>query len=179
MNYIQHEIMTLRASTAESSPSSGSRKKIGFEYPFSKTWVYACYVLAALTIFFAIYFLWDADPVELFAIPIHPIFFYFMFTFALTLIIFKLKLHVYSRAEEKEPYESNLIEVEEKSVNLFKQWTFILLLVLTFAAFLTPIILSYFLGPLWSFIAIAGFVPAVTISEIIVFFYSQKSQHEK
>jgi len=173
MKNIEHEIINLITLSTKRSPSSSSKKKISFEYPFSKTWVYACYILAPLTIFFAIYFLWDADPVEIFSFPVHPIFFYFIFTSVFTVIIYQLKFYLYSRSEGKEPYERDLIGVEE-SQSSFNQWTLILLLILTFAAFFTPMILSFLLGPLWSFIAIAGFVPAMTIPEIILFTYSQR-----
>jgi len=174
MKNIEYEIIDLITLSTKRSPSSSSKKKISFEYPFSKTWVYACYILAPLTIFFAIYFLWDADPVEIFSFPVHPIFFYFIFTSVFTVIIFKLKLYLYSRGEGKEPYEGHLIGAEEEGQSSFNQWILILLLILTFAAFFTPIILSFLLGPLWSFIAIAGFVPAMTIPEIILFTYSQR-----
>lgn len=158
---------------------SYSKKRRVFEYPFSRTWVWASVVLAGLAMAFTTFLLKDEGPVGLFTFTVHPLLLYFVFTFIFAMAILALKFYIYSTKDE-EKLESHIFEDEEKrSKKLrWRRWSFILVLCLTVAALFLPLFLSLFLEPLWSFIVISGFVPAVAIPEIILYIYSRRSRRK-
>ncbi|MEM2111405.1 MAG: hypothetical protein QXX08_05960 [Candidatus Bathyarchaeia archaeon] len=137
-------------------------EKEDFEYPFSRKWVYASAFLAFLSITFTVVMLKD----YLFAIIL-----YFVFVSALTLVILAFKSRFYSK-REKEMREFQPIEPEEKT----SIWTksFVLLMLLTLMAFLSPLFLSFLLPPEWWIIVISGFIPAMSIPEVILYLYSKR-----
>jgi len=146
-----------------------------FEYPFSKTWVWAGLVLAGIALVFAIFLLKDEGCVEIFGLLVHPLLLYFAFTLAFALAVFVLKFYVYSA--KNEVAENYALEGrKERSKRLRKlKLSFILVLCLTIFALTLPILFLMFLGPLWTFIFISGYIPAVTLSEVILYIYSRRS----
>lgn len=158
---------------------SCSKKKRVFEYPFSRTWVWAGVVLAGLAMGFATFLLKDEGPVGLFGFMFHPLLLYFVFTFVFASAVLALKFYLYSMKDE-ETLESHIFEDEEERLKKFRwrRWSLILVLCLTVAGLFLPLFSLLVLEPLWSFLVISGFVPAVTIPEIILFIYSRRSRSE-
>lgn len=160
---------------------SSFKGKRDFEYPFRKTWVYAGAVMAGFSIVFAIVFLIGEEPEKFsfytFTFMIHPVVLYFLFTSFLTVVILSLKFYLYSAKDESS--ESHLFMGEQKTQGFLRRWSLIIVLFLTVAVLSVPVVLSVFLAPLWWFIGVSGFVPAVTIPEIILYMYSRRSRNEK
>ena len=150
----------------------GSKGKRYLEYPFGKTWVYASAVMAGISIIFAIEVLSEEEPKSS-TLMIPPLLLYFIFTSILTVAILALKFYLYSRMDE-EPLKNSLIEDMEKTPKRRWRWSLIALLCLTIAALFSPLLLLQILEPLWWIIGISGFVPAVTIPEIILYTYSRR-----
>lgn len=99
------------------------------------------------------------------------LFLYFSFTFIFTSIVLALKYYFYTKKWEQISEE---VSTEENEVSDKRwKWSLILLVLLTLGILFTPLILSYILDPLWLIISISGFVPGVSIPEIILFLYSR------
>ena len=139
-------------------------KKEDFEYPFSRKWVYASAFLSVISITLTVVMLRD----YLFAIIL-----YFVFIFALTLVILAFKSHFYS-AKEKEIREFQPMEIEEETRASIWTKSFVLLMLLTLLAFLSPLFLSFILPPEWWIIVISGFIPGMSLPEVILYLYSKK-----
>jgi len=135
-----------------------------FEYPYDKKWVYASAALSGISIAFAVSILRD---------DVGALLLYFAFTSFFTLIILALKFHFYSEREKK-MVENYSIEDEKEAPKRGWMQSLILLMVITLLVLLSPLILSYLLDPLWWVIIVSGFVPGVSIPEIILFIYSQR-----
>jgi carbon starvation protein CstA len=103
---------------------------------------------------------------------------YFAFVSVLTMAVLVLKFYLYSVREE-ESSEGRLFEGEEEVRKRRLRWSFIIVLCLIIAALFSPLILLALLEPLWTFIIISGFIPAVSIPEIILYTYSQRSKGRK
>jgi H+/Cl- antiporter ClcA len=163
------------------SVSSDTKEERILEYPFSKTWVYASAVIAGVSIVFAVLFLIDAEPQEFsfdtFTFMIHPLLLYFIFTSLLTLAMLFLKFYLYSTKEKTS--ENHFSGSEQEAHGFLRRWLLVIMMLLTVAALFSPLVLWYFLGNLWSFLGISGFVPAVSIPEIILYVYSQRRQNEE
>jgi hypothetical protein len=140
-------------------------KKERFEYPLGRAWVCASAIMSGISIAFAIAILKD---------DVKALFLYFTFTSLFTLIVLALKYHFYSKKWEQisEEVSSASDEVSDKRWKL----GFVLLVLLTLGILFTPLILSYILDPLWLIISISGFVPGVSIPEIILFLYSRSKK---
>jgi heme/copper-type cytochrome/quinol oxidase subunit 3 len=142
-----------------------------FEYPYGERWVLASGILSAISIILAIIILRSYNVVVFLL--------YFAFTSVLTLVILALKYYFYSRREEEmsEHYPVESEEVPEKG----RTKSLVLLILIAMAALFSPLILSYVvltssIDPIWWIIAISGFVPAVSIPEIILFVYARRQE---
>jgi archaellum biogenesis protein FlaJ (TadC family) len=103
---------------------------------------------------------------------------YLAFTSVLTLVILALKYYFYSRREE-EMHENYSIEREE-APEKGRMKSLILLILIAAVALFSPLILSYIIltsniDPIWWIIIVSGFVPGVSIPEIILFIYARRS----
>jgi len=163
------------------SVSSDSKKMRAFEYPFSKTWVYISAVIAGISIALAVLLLIGEEPQKFsfntFTFMIHPLLLYFIFTSLLTVAVLSLKFYLYSTKEEVS--ESHFPGGEQATRGFLRRWILVIMLFLTVGALFLPLILSFFLGPLWSFLSISGFIPAVSIPEIILYIYSKRRGNEE
>lgn len=143
----------------------GAREEGYFEYPFGKNWVIASAVMSGISIVFAIAIL-GADAFALFL--------YFLFTCSLILVVLVLKFHYYSTRNEEMPEEYSSEGEEQVPEGHWKR-NFVILLILTAVALISPLIFSLILDPLWWIIIISGFVPGVSIPEVILYLYSRRS----
>jgi len=136
--------------------------------------VYASAVLTGISIVFATVVLIGEDSKELslytLTFMVHPLLLYFVFTSLLTVAVLLLKFYLYSAKEEVS--EDYPFEDAQKPRGSRRRWS-LLVLLLTVAVLFLPLILSVFVEPLWSFISISGFVPAVAFPEIILYIYSR------
>jgi hypothetical protein len=145
--------------------SLGAREEGYFEYPFGKNWVIASAVMSAIAIAFAIAVLGsDAFGISL----------YFLFTCSLTLVVLVLKFQYYSTRKEEIPEEYSSGGEEQASEDHWKR-SFVILLIVIAIALISPLIFSYILDPMWWIIIISGFVPGVSIPEVILYLYSRRS----
>lgn len=150
-----------------------------FEYPFGKRGVYLSLIFSIVSIAFAAIVLIEEEPVRLsptFMIP--PLLLYFAFTAALTLAILAVKFYLLYR-EEEEMSQRYPSQGEGKPPRTHLKRNLIILLCLVIVALFSPLILSIFLDPLCWFITISGFVPAVSVPEIILYIYSRRRRSEK
>lgn len=143
-----------------------------FEYPFSKSWVIGSVVLSILSILFAIFLLLDLEPVNFLSIYLHPLILYFVITSILTVLIFFLKLKLYSARER----EASGIGAEYEGDGKAYKLGFIIVVVLVLLALFSPLFLSQLVDPLVSLLLFLSIIPAMNIPEIILYLlYRQKS----
>lgn len=126
------------------------------EYPFSKTVVYWCIVITILSIVLVLLVL--QDPLLLI--------YYFVSTSVLTVVIFELKLRFLFQTKKSESLGNHLKDQKWKRILLTSSG--ILLMIL-------PIILLVFLPPVSWFMCLNVFVSSLSLSEVVLFYYAQKS----
>jgi len=143
-----------------------------FEYPFSKSWFIGSVVLSILSILFAIFLLLDLEPVNFLSIYLHPLILYFVITSILTVLIFFLKLKLYSARERA----ASGIGAEYEGDGKAYKFGFIIVIVLVLLALFSPLFLSHLVDPLVSLLLFLSVIPAMNIPEIILYLlYRQKS----
>lgn len=122
-------------------------------------------VLSGISIVFAIYFLAGIAGALLL---------YFAFTSILTVVILVLKYYLYSE-REGDTRESSLSENEEEAAKGSGRRNLMIVIFITIAAIVSPMILAFALDPLWFIISISGYAPGISIPEIIIYVYSRLS----
>lgn len=136
-----------------SSKLKGRRMK----YPYSKTVAYWCAVVTVLSIVFVLLLIQD------FLLLIC----YFVSTPILALIIFKLKLYFLFQVKESESLENRNLKSQK--------WKRILVILSGFLIMGLPVILLIFLPPVSWFMCLNVFVSSLSLSEVVLFYYAQKS----
>jgi len=156
----------------------GSSRKRNLEYPFKKSWVCAATLMAIISIIFAVLVLAGEEPLVVsfyffypFTFVTHPLLLYSLFVSCLIIIVFIVKLYLYS-IDEEEP-EDSFTTGKEVAKRRWR-WSLIILFGSAIAALFIPLVLLAFLDPLWWFISISGFVPGITIPEIMLFLYCRQ-----
>lgn len=132
---------------------SSNEKGRRIKYPFSKIAAYWCALITVLSTGLVLLVVQDL-----------LLIYYFVFTFGLTVIIFKLKLHFLFRMEKSESSENHYSRSQKESILL-------ILIVILFMSL--PIILLSFLSPVSWFICLNVFVSGVSLSEVVLFYYTR------
>lgn len=136
-------------------PLSSNEKERGIKYPFSKIVVYWCALITVLSAVLVLIVL--PDPLLLV--------YYFVFTFVLTVVIFNLKLHFLFRMEKSES-SGNPPELASQKESILSILVSILFMSL-------PLILLAFLPPVSWFICLNVFVSSISLSEVVLFYYTR------
>ncbi len=136
-------------------------QKEHFEYPFGKKGVYISGVMSGISIVFAITLLRD---------DISALLLYFAFTSILVVVFFALKFYLYSERIK------GTLESGKEEPKKHRTLHLILLILIVTAVLLSPLIFSYTLDPVWWIISISGFVPGVSIPEILLFLYARRTR---
>jgi len=125
-------------------------------YPFSKARVYFNAISGLLVFSISTYLLIVYSTFVLLA-------FYFALSLIVTLISFKLKLHILHRM-----YKNELETVKEETEKSQK-WILILVAIGLVIALLLPVISTLFLDSAIWFVLFSGFVTGMSLSEIILY----------
>lgn len=136
---------------------SSSTRRRRVEYPFSKAGVYVSAVTAALSILLALLLL----PENSFALI-----FYFVLTSILTVVIFAIKVRIFSTRKSK-----SLENYSLEDVGGSRKWKMGLLIVSFVIAMIMPMIMSKFLDPASWLASLGSFVSGVSLSEVVFYFY--------
>lgn len=143
---------------------NSSDKRRSIEYPFGKSGAYLSAILAVLSIALALLLL--TDPIALIL--------YFALTCILTFVTLEIKIHIFSKRKSEAPEEYYAREPEGS--NGGNKWKTIFLMVCFVIAMAMPLILLSILDVTSWFISLDGFVSGVSLSEVILFYYSRQSK---
>jgi len=97
---------------------------------------------------------------------------YFVFTFLLTTVIVALKI-CFLLARKSQSLK-NVQEIKDN-----QRWKIILLLLFFIIALIAPVLFLAVLPPVSWFIGLNGFVSAVSLSEVVLFYYARRSFRNK
>jgi len=97
---------------------------------------------------------------------------YFVFTFLLTTVIVTLKIRFLLARKSQ-----SLKNVQEIKDN--QKWKIILLSLFFIIALIAPVLSLAVLPPVSWFIGLNGFVSAVSLSEVVIFYYARRSFRNK
>jgi hypothetical protein len=139
-------------------------QKGNFEYPFGKRWVFISGLMSGIAFVFAVFMLSGEGTFTLLL--------YVVFTSIFTVAVLALKFYLYFLRGHESPETYSVEGGEQQIVKRRLKWSFILLVCLAIVALFVPIILLYFLSPLWWLICITSYVPGVNIPEIILYIYA-------
>jgi uncharacterized ion transporter superfamily protein YfcC len=143
-----------------------AEERENFEYPFGKRWVLASAFLSLISIVFAVTFLIDY---------LDALLMFFGFTSLFIAVMTVLKYYLYSK-RSKESQDDYVSIEEERSAGFRWSRSVVLYLFIMILAFLSPVILSYLLDPMWWIIIICGFVPGISVPEIILYLYAHRKK---
>ena len=135
-------------------------KKKPIKYPFSKSGVYISVAIAILSVILILMlYSFVKDPFMLV--------WYVIFTIPMTLLIFRLKILLFSVDTPRQAKSDSLGENKG-----YGKRRLILVFCLLVLAVVLPLLLAALLDPMMWFVSLVSFTSSVSISEIILYWYS-------
>jgi hypothetical protein len=138
------------------------------KYPFRKLRVYFNAVVAVLALVFSVLFL--INPVNVWLLSS-----FFAIITASTVMMFYVKLRLLIRmAESESEPEQALLSEAHDSPGRMDRWIILLLAVLLAVFMGLPVLLLAVVDAVWWFIGLAGFVTGASLSEVVLYFSTQR-----
>lgn len=141
-----------------------SKKKVS--YPFSKGRVYFNIVAMLIVLLVSISLLLDYSTFT-------SLICYLAFSAIVTFVSFEVKLRLLFRMQKTE-IEAG-VELDKGETNGSEKWKIVLVAIGLGLFLLFPVVSTVFLDPTSWFVGISGFVTGMSLSEVVLYFYTRRS----